>query len=183
MIKSIYESKDNFCVYRHIKPDGETFYIGMSCNLTRPYDKLKRSRFWKFVYNSYPDYEVQILKQNMTKKDAENLEIALISWYGRRCNHTGQLVNLTDGGESNFGEDNPNYGNNWTTLQKDRMSLIIKHQFENGRKPDMEALERGRKTKIKMWAENPALKDLMSCLLYTSPSPRDRQKSRMPSSA
>ena len=25
--------------------------------------------------------------------------------------------------------------------------------------------------------------DLMICLLYTSPSPRDRQKSRMPSSA
>ena len=25
--------------------------------------------------------------------------------------------------------------------------------------------------------------DAMSCLLYTSPSPRDRQKSRMPSSA
>ena len=25
--------------------------------------------------------------------------------------------------------------------------------------------------------------DLLSCLLYTSPSPRDRQKSRMPSSA
>ena len=27
------------------------------------------------------------------------------------------------------------------------------------------------------------LKDEYSCLLYTSPSPRDRQKSRMPSSA
>ena len=26
-------------------------------------------------------------------------------------------------------------------------------------------------------------KELSSCLLYTSPSPRDRQKSRMPSSA
>ena len=26
-------------------------------------------------------------------------------------------------------------------------------------------------------------KDIMPCLLYTSPSPRDRQKSRMPSSA
>ena len=26
-------------------------------------------------------------------------------------------------------------------------------------------------------------KDIMICLLYTSPSPRDRQKSRMPSSA
>ena len=28
-----------------------------------------------------------------------------------------------------------------------------------------------------------ALGDLMNCLLYTSPSPRDRQKTRMPSSA
>ena len=27
------------------------------------------------------------------------------------------------------------------------------------------------------------MKDYISCLLYTSPSPRDRQKSRMPSSA
>ena len=27
------------------------------------------------------------------------------------------------------------------------------------------------------------LNPLMACLLYTSPSPRDRQKSRMPSSA
>ena len=31
------------------------------------------------------------------------------------------------------------------------------------------------------WAEN--LLSLYGCLLYTSPSPRDRQKSRMPSSA
>ena len=29
----------------------------------------------------------------------------------------------------------------------------------------------------------PSPKELKSCLLYTSPSPRDRQKSRMPSSA
>ena len=28
-----------------------------------------------------------------------------------------------------------------------------------------------------------ALTDIDGCLLYTSPSPRDRQKSRMPSSA
>ena len=32
--------------------------------------------------------------------------------------------------------------------------------------------------------DNPLVKDIsMGCLLYTSPSPRDRQKSRMPSSA
>ena len=31
--------------------------------------------------------------------------------------------------------------------------------------------------------ENSKLRVLKDCLLYTSPSPRDRQKSRMPSSA
>ena len=30
---------------------------------------------------------------------------------------------------------------------------------------------------------SPEKRKLMTCLLYTSPSPRDRQKSRMPSSA
>ena len=36
---------------------------------------------------------------------------------------------------------------------------------------------------IAMVFQNYALYPHMSCLLYTSPSPRDRQKSRMPSSA
>ena len=41
----------------------------------------------------------------------------------------------------------------------------------------------------KVWEKSPAINEfkkqqgLESCLLYTSPSPRDRQKSRMPSSA
>ena len=34
-----------------------------------------------------------------------------------------------------------------------------------------------------IWTKNPAAEKLSTCLLYTSPSPRDRQKSRMPSSA
>ena len=39
---------------------------------------------------------------------------------------------------------------------------------------------------FKLMVMNPAYKDTLiiyACLLYTSPSPRDRQKSRMPSSA
>ena len=40
---------------------------------------------------------------------------------------------------------------------------------------------------IVLYSELPFYKDLqnqfLDCLLYTSPSPRDRQKSRMPSSA
>ena len=37
------------------------------------------------------------------------------------------------------------------------------------------------KTQVKVFAGEKALEE--TCLLYTSPSPRDRQKSRMPSSA
>ena len=36
---------------------------------------------------------------------------------------------------------------------------------------------------VKKWNGSVAGKRVASCLLYTSPSPRDRQKSRMPSSA
>ena len=52
------------------------------------------------------------------------------------------------------------------------------------------ALKRARQTTAdlelrvqELQAENAQLKTDHSCLLYTSPSPRDRQKSRMPSSA
>ena len=36
---------------------------------------------------------------------------------------------------------------------------------------------------LAMWKIYGGGKDAVACLLYTSPSPRDRQKSRMPSSA
>ena len=34
-----------------------------------------------------------------------------------------------------------------------------------------------------MFSPQPAIRKLKSCLLYTSPSPRDKRQSRMPSSA
>ena len=43
--------------------------------------------------------------------------------------------------------------------------------------------KRSKKGAAKDPAAKPAAKPLGGCLLYTSPSPRDRQKSRMPSSA
>ena len=36
---------------------------------------------------------------------------------------------------------------------------------------------------VKTFGERPDIVEIRDCLLYTSPSPRDRQKSRMPSSA
>ena len=35
----------------------------------------------------------------------------------------------------------------------------------------------------KLWEKEEQLLEIINCLLYTSPSPRDRTRSRMPSSA
>jgi hypothetical protein len=84
-------------LYRHLKPCGEVFYIGVG-NKRRPYTKSDRSDFWWKVVNKY-GYEIQILKTNLTKEEAYELEVILISWYGRRDLGLGSLVNLTNGGD------------------------------------------------------------------------------------
>ena len=52
------------------------------------------------------------------------------------------------------------------------VTVTVQHEVDGGKGG----------TKIKKVRES-YLVDAMTCLLYTSPSPRDRQKSRMPSSA
>src|SRR5215831_16976339 len=89
---------NNYCVYRHIKPNGDTFYIGISNNLSRPFNKINRTSFWKKIVSKY-NYEVQILKKSLSKEEAMELEKILISWYGRIDNKSGVLCNMTDGGD------------------------------------------------------------------------------------
>jgi hypothetical protein len=85
-------------LYRHLKPCGEVFYIGIGKTEKRPYSKLNRNKWWKNVVNNY-DYEVQILKKGLTWEEAYELEIILISHYGRQDLGLGTLVNLTNGGD------------------------------------------------------------------------------------
>ena len=92
------EENNNHCLYRHVKPNGETFYIGISGNFKRPYEKSTRNHLWKKIVNKY-GYEVQIIKQNLSKDDVCELEKILISWYGRIDLKSGTLCNMTDGGE------------------------------------------------------------------------------------
>ena len=85
--------------------------------------------------------------------------------------------------------------NNNKILKSDREKVIevVERSYVNGafNKLDTDAMKKGfhqefaiftpdgeeiKKYPIKKWINN-------TCLLYTSPSPRDRQKSRMPSSA
>lgn len=90
------EKKDTL-IYIHKKPCGTVFYVGIG-NKKRPYVRTDRSVFWNRIVDRY-GYNVEILKNNLTWSEACELEMALISYYGRRDLGEGQLVNLTSGGE------------------------------------------------------------------------------------
>lgn len=87
------------CVYRHRRLDtNQIFYVGIG-NIKRPYIKSNRNKYWKNIVNKV-DYKIEILQENLSKEEACELEIFLISLYGRINNNTGILVNMTNGGET-----------------------------------------------------------------------------------
>lgn len=92
-------------LYRHLKPSGEVFYIGIgqTKKFKRAYDKINRTKFWKDTTKKYTNYEVQVLATGLTEEEVNELEVILISWYGRKNLGLGTLVNLTDGGGGTSG--------------------------------------------------------------------------------
>lgn len=89
--------KNDYCIYKHVKLDGEIFYIGAGTK-KRPYLKKSRNKWWTNIVNKY-EYEVVIIHENLTWEEACALEIKYIKQYGRKDLGLGTLVNLTDGGE------------------------------------------------------------------------------------
>ena len=72
-------------------------------------------------------------------------------------------------------------GRNWVEIAKECRKVLMKELDFN-----CEAQYAARFRQQFLSDENVEVPEViwdMSCLLYTSPSPRDRQKSRMPSSA
>lgn len=137
------EEKKSY-VYRHLKPNGEVFYVGVGTdsNFQRSKSKRNRNEFWRYIVDKY-GYEIQILKQNISKKEAEEVEILLVSWYGRRDLGLGTLCNLTDGGggtighthtkeycemmsELRRGDKNPFYGKNHSKESCKKISDALK---------------------------------------------------------
>ena len=96
-------------VYRHIRLDkNEPFYIGIGSSKERAYRQDGRNDLWNKIV-SKTEYKVQIIFEDLTKEEACNKEIELIALYGRLKDKTGTLSNITSGGESLMGEENPSY--------------------------------------------------------------------------
>jgi len=79
-----------YYVYEWLRKDGTPYYVGKGTGFRayckRPYKPLDKSR-------------IKIVEDNLTEKQAFDLEIKLISKYGRQDIGTGILKNKTDGGE------------------------------------------------------------------------------------
>jgi hypothetical protein len=85
----------DYYVYEYLRTDNTPYYIG----------KGRKDR-WKskdHVVGIPPKERVRFIAENLTNKEAQDLEIELIAKYGRKDLGTGILRNLTDGGEGSPG--------------------------------------------------------------------------------
>ena len=90
--KSFMDNK--FYTYAYLRVDGTPYYIGKGqgnrCygkggrNCNTPKDKLR----------------ILILKKNLTEEEAFKHEIYMIAVYGKKCDGTGILMNIADGGNA-----------------------------------------------------------------------------------
>ena len=134
--------ENNHCIYRHIKPCGEVFYIGIGKDLKRAHNKQSRTNFWKRVVSKY-GYEVHILKQNLTKEEACELEKISEGQLGDKNHRWGlkgelnsqykvprpkEVVEKMKNATRKRGKENANYGRRHTAESKIKIS-------ENANKP------------------------------------------------
>jgi hypothetical protein len=127
MPREVVKNRRDCYVYRHIRLDkNEPFYIGIGTG--RNYKRAKkkggqRSDFWNRVANK-TEYEVEILMDNLTWLEACEKEKEFIKLYGRINLGTGILVNMTDGGDGQYGRKK-----SAETIRK--MSISIKKAMQN----------------------------------------------------
>lgn len=94
---------NNKVVYTHRRLDtNEVFYVGIG-NPSRPYRSTYRNAHWHNIVNKH-GYSVDIIEDKLSVKEACDLEVLLISKYGRRDLGNGSLCNMTDGGEGGFNQ-------------------------------------------------------------------------------
>ena len=124
MIKACYEkilkieSEKVYYVYGYYDMNGDLFYIGKG-KYNRKFYHLYESQNYrkdKTLYNKHKtnkiksiiskigidefiETKIKVIKDNLTEKEALDLEKTLILKYGKLIDNTGILTNITDGGE------------------------------------------------------------------------------------
>lgn len=90
-------------VYQHRRLDtGQVFYIGIGEKEDRASSTKNRNNYWRNIVNAV-GYKVEIILNDVSYDQAKKLEKYLINLYGRKDNKTGQLANMTDGGDGVVG--------------------------------------------------------------------------------
>jgi len=100
------KSDNRTCLYLHIRSDtGIVFYVGIG-KARRPGESNGRNKLWRnIVAKNNNEFVVEVLCENLSWDSACQMEIALIAFYGRRCDGTGHLCNISEGGEGCSGYD------------------------------------------------------------------------------
>ena len=87
-------------VYQHRRSDTNgVFYVGIGQTRSRAFELTNRNnKYWRNIVNKV-GYEVDILFESVTWKEACSIEVGLIAKHGRKDQGKGPLVNMTGGGE------------------------------------------------------------------------------------
>ena len=137
-------------VYRHRRLDTfEVFYIGIGKTEKRAYSKKSRNKWWKNIILK-TEYSVEIIIEDISWKEAQEVEVLLISEYGRRDLGLGNLVNLTNGGEGTQGII-------VSDKTKQNMSISAtgrKHSEESKEKNRIASANVSEETKLKRYLKN-----------------------------
>ena len=141
-------------VYRHRRLDTfKVFYIGIGKTEKRAYSKKSRNKWWKNIILK-TEYSVEIIIEDISWKEAQEVEVLLISEYGRRDLGLGNLVNLTNGGEGTQGII-------VSDKTKQNMSISAtgrKHSEESKEKNRIASANVSEETKFKRYLKNKGLK-------------------------
>jgi hypothetical protein len=86
----------DYYVYEYLREDGTPYYIGKGRD-NRAFTKQGHT------VPVPPKDRIRFIKENLTDKEAKDLEIKLIAKYGRKDLGTGILRNMTNGGEGSSG--------------------------------------------------------------------------------
>lgn len=123
---------NEFYVYLYLRDDGTPYYVG----------KGKGKRAWnrsaRAVKPPVNENKIQVVQHQLTEQQAFDLEIELVSKYGRLDEGTGILRNGTDGGEGTSGHKKPE---GWGESHGE----LIKQMIADGRIKTIGELVRGKK--------------------------------------